>query len=67
MLTEALDFKGRNPMQLWRKRYEIQILETIKRLRKSWKEIKQERMRRKDIGNFMATGQFKLEMMLEER
>jgi len=37
------------------------------RLRKSWQEIKQERVRRKDIGNFMTTGPFKVEMMLEER
>jgi hypothetical protein len=42
-------------------------LETIKRLRKSWQEVKQERLRRKDIGNFMATGRFKVEVMLEER
>jgi len=42
-------------------------LETIKRLRKSWQEIKQERLRRKDIGNFMATSPFKAEMLLEER
>jgi sugar-specific transcriptional regulator TrmB len=47
--------------------YEIQILETVRRLRKSWQEVKQERLRRKDIGNFMATGPFKVEMMLEER
>jgi hypothetical protein len=42
-------------------------LETTKKLRNSWQEIKQERVRRKGIGTFMATGLFKLEMMLEER
>jgi len=42
-------------------------LETIKRLRKSWQEIKCERVRSKDIENFMATGPFKVEMMTAER
>jgi hypothetical protein len=41
-------------------------LETIKKLRKSW-QIKCERVRSKDIENFMATGPFKVEMILEER